>query len=352
MVGSDRRSPDDLKLTLIKEGRAFSFYQVMRLLRLFDKNTRTGDATYLTSANIRIFPNLSLTFPASDVEKIQAIEGDNATRYHVTANFLGLYGSSSPLPTFYTEDLIDEASDDESAGREFINILNHRLYLLLFETWEKYRQFIQVTEEKNPQYIERLFCLIGLGETIHRKEIPDALRLLRYMGLFSQFPRSAAGLKTILEDALGLPVEVVPCVMRKARIPDDQLLRLGKFGAVLGKSSFVGREIPDRTGKFRLRVGPLSAVDYRRFFPGSDTYNELVMLTNLYLLDPLEYELEVYMQKKQTQTARLGGAEWSRLGMDTWLFAGKEIGETKSTFYPTRYSSVNQNVTINNGITS
>ncbi len=41
-------------------------------------------------------------------------------RFEVQVNFLGLYGTSSPLPVFYTEDLIDEASDDESVAREFI----------------------------------------------------------------------------------------------------------------------------------------------------------------------------------------------------------------------------------------
>jgi len=33
-------------------------------------------------------------------------------RFLITATFLGLYGVSSPLPTFYTEDLMDEASQD------------------------------------------------------------------------------------------------------------------------------------------------------------------------------------------------------------------------------------------------
>ena len=57
-------------------------------------------------------------------------------------------------------------------------------------------------------------------------------------------------------------------------------------------------------------------------------------MTELYLQDPLEYEIEIYMYEQQVQTVCLGMPKWSRLGMDTWLYSGDEIGMTKNTFYP------------------
>ena len=97
---------------------------------------------------------------------------------------------------------------------------------------------------------------------------------------------------------------------------------------------FIQREIDDRMGKFRIEIGPLNSDEYREFFPGSEAYNRLVLLTELYLQDPLEYEIEVFMHKQQAQTVCLGSERWSKLGMDTWLYAGNEIGVTKNTFYP------------------
>lgn len=334
MEGPDRRSPAYLKQTLLKKGYEFSFFQVMRLLRRLDENNIDGGSVSAKPPDIRVVPNLSLSFPASDVEKIESIESEDSIHYRVTANFLGLYGSSSPLPTFYTEDLMDEAADDSSASRDFIDILNQQFYQLLFGGWQKYRQFLQVTEEKNPQCIERLFCLEGFGETTYRKTHPDTYQLLRYIGLFSQFPRSASGLQTLLEDAIQLPIKFIPCIARKVKIPEDQRLHLGISGGILGHNSIIGEKIDDRMGKFRLRIGPLTADDYRGFFPGSDTYNKLVTLTDLYLQDPLDYDLEIYMYEKQAQTTCLGGSQWSKLGMDTWLYAGEEIGETKNIFHP------------------
>jgi len=118
-----------LKQELLEKGHAFSFFQVIRLLRLFAMQPfRTQTPPSELSQTIQIKPNLSLAFPASDVESVQELGDHKDLRFLITANFMGLYGTASPLPTFYTEDLIDEAADDESVSRDFIDILNQRLF--------------------------------------------------------------------------------------------------------------------------------------------------------------------------------------------------------------------------------
>ncbi|MEE4315175.1 MAG: type VI secretion system baseplate subunit TssG [Desulfofustis sp.] len=337
MAGEDRNTAAYLKQHLLKNGSAYSFFQVIRVLRRIDEEARTDLAVSELARTVRIRPNLSLAFPAADVEGVKEIQDGQSSRFQVVTNFLGLYGTSSPLPTFYTEELMDEAADDESVARDFIDTLNHRLYLLFFESLQKYRPFYHIVEDDRGHYQNHLFCLEGLGEESHRRGLPDASQLLRYIGLFSQRPRSAEGLRTILQDALGYEVDIVACLLRKARIPEDQLLCLGLSGGVLGNDCVLGRELDDRMGKFRIVVGPLSAEQYRSFFPGSESYQRLVLLTDLYLQDPLEYEVEVSMHEQQAQTTCLGAPSWSRLGMDTWLYAGGEIGRTKSTFYPSAH---------------
>lgn len=334
MDSQDRRTPAYLKQNLLKNGFDYSFFQVLRLLSRIDEQASSDLTVSELARSVRVRPNLSLAFPAADVEEVKEIVGAHSSKYQVTANFLGLYGVSSPLPTFYTEDLIDEASEDESAAREFVDTLNHRIYLLFFESLQKYRPFFHINEKDRALYKERLFCLEGLGEKVHLANIPKADQLLRYIGLFSQKPRSAEGLKILLGDALGYDIGITSCVLRKALIPEDQLLRLGLSGGVLGEDCVLGRELDDRMGKFRIEIGPLNSDEYREFFPGSEAYNRLVLLTELYLQDPLEYEIEVFMHKQQAQTVCLGSERWSKLGMDTWLYAGNEIGVTKNTFYP------------------
>ncbi len=146
---------------LLERGQEFSFVQVMRLARRhLDPEGEAGIPGIPWQERVRIRPELSLAFPAADVAKVER-DGDNQK---ITATFLGLYGPASPLPAFFTEDLMDEASGDESVFRDFLDIIHQRLYHLYFECWSKYRLLIRIVEENNPIDRERLLCLIGLGE--------------------------------------------------------------------------------------------------------------------------------------------------------------------------------------------
>jgi type VI secretion system protein ImpH len=325
-----------LKLELLKEGHAFSFFQVMRLLRFFARQSSgVSKSSPDLSQKIRIKPNLSLAFPASDVERIEELEDRDAAQFLITVNFMGLYGSVSPLPTFYTEDLIDEEAQDESVSRDFIDILNQRLFALLFECWGKYQQYLQVVEQENSAYIDRLFCLLGLGEKTLRKDITEPSRLLRYIGLFTQFPHSALGLETLLGDAFGAtPVEVIPCVERIAKIPQSQTLRLGVAGCRLGVDTYLGDELPDRMGKFRIRLGPLTGTHFKRFSPGTEDFERLALLTDLYFVEPLEYDVELILAGSEARTVCLGDPMRASLGVDSWIFSTPELGEVRAIFSP------------------
>lgn len=342
MAGTDRGTSSDLKLdlklSLLKEGESFSFFQAIRLLRLYlDEPAKdTGQDVY-EHKQLRVVPHLSLGFPASDIESIaETTDQNEATGFTIQANFLSLYGSSSPLPTFYTEELISEAIDESSASRDFLDIIHQRLYLLFFQSWLKYRQFQQISEEEDSSHLERLFCLLGMGEPEFREKIENPKDLLRYTGLFSQAPRSALGLKTLLSDALNIPVDVLCCLERKAKIPEDQRIQLGGTLVGLGSGSFLGEEIGDRMGKFRIQIGPLDEPNYRAFFPGSELYEKTLLLTDLFVSDPLDYDIEVTMEGRQAKTVCLGGEQWSGLGLDSWLFSGEETGEKRNLFHPQR----------------
>jgi type VI secretion system protein ImpH len=328
-----------LKHQLLDQGHAFSFFQVVRLLRhLVAQSSRTQKHSFDFNRTIGIQPNLTLAFPASDVENIREIGDPEEPRFLITANFLGLYGPASPLPTFYTEELIEEAAEDESISRDFIDILNQRLFALLFECWGKYRQSLKVVEEKSAAYIDRLFCLLGLGEVSFRKDLTDPHRLLRYIGIFTQFPRSALGLKTLLKDALGgTAVEVIPCVERTAKIPESQTLRLAVSGCSLGVDSYLGNELNDRMGKFRIRFGPLTRGDFKRFSPGSEEFKRVSFLTDLYFVEPLEYEIELILAEGEAMTACLGDPARATLGVDTWIFSSPELGEVRVVFSAHRH---------------
>lgn len=320
---------------LCRQGERFTFFQAIRLMRRLapDKIGRPQRAGDDTLGHIRIRPKLTLGFAPADLDRIERLFDQDQDRYQVTANFMGLYGTSSPLPTFYTEDLIDEKALDESVSRDFIDIIHQRLYELLFRCWQKHNQFFQVSEDAGGQHIERLFCVLGLGTERLRREFDAPERLLRYLGLLTQMPRSGAGLRTLLIDALQTKnIQLVAAVPRKAHIPSDQRMCLGRSSCRLGDNAYLGNEIDDRMGRFRIQIGPLAQEAFLRFTPGNDRYRQLTDLTDFYLNEPLEYEVELIMAAGQAQTTKLSDPLRAGLGVTTWVFSGQTLGQVKTRF--------------------
>jgi len=325
-----------LKMDLLHEGHSFSFFQAIRLLRmmLFEYG---GDvqADRPDGHSIRIRPNLSLAFPPADIAQIKEIDAGGHEEYAITANFLGLYGSASPLPTFYTEDLMNEAAEDESVSKDFIDIFNQRMFELFYDVCAKYRLPFQIFETNSHAHLERLFCLLGMGEKPLQEAVADPYQLLRYIGLITQKPCSGLGLELILRDALdGLPVTVVPCVARKAKIPHDQRAFLGSSKHALGVNMTIGEEVSDRMGKFKIRIGPLDKPTFQSFYPGAENYSLTCFLTDFYILERLEYDIEVILAEGEARTVCLGDPERSRIGLNTWIFSSDRIGEMRKVYSP------------------
>ena len=327
MATQDWRQTSDIKEELIKNGKRFSFIQAERLLHYiirkdhqgFGQDNRQDDRNIGRSIKVR--PKLSLDFPNTDIDSIEEISGENPL-YLLTVTFLGLYGVSSPLPTFYTEDLMDEVSEDVTVTRDFIDIINAPFYRLFYRCWSKYRQFVKIIDEQEPEYLERLYCFLGLGIEEHRQEIKNAQALIPYIGLFTQFPRSAQGLNRLLSDALKVDrMEIDQCIHRMAPIPEDQRLFLGVSGAELGLNSYLGQEIDDRMGSFRIRIGPVDADTFHDFLPNTDKFDTMAQLIRLYMDKPLIWENEMILSANEVKTVRLGEQRWSNLGWDTWMFS-------------------------------
>ena len=329
MADTPVRTTSPLMADLLQSGHQFSFVQVMRLARIFlDQNGIEGLPEIPWQDRVQIRPELSLAFPAADVARVER----NGANLRVTTTFLELYGPASPLPNFYTEDLLDEASSDESVFRDFVDIIHQRLYHLYFQCWSKYRLFIRVVEENNPLDRERLFCLIGLGEKELRGTLPDSWSLLRYAGILTQFPRSALGLATILRDALHEQrIKITQNMKRMVPIPQDQRIRMGVSGCRLGVDTVLGSEIADRMGKFRIEIGLLTWDGFNNFLPGTRHNEKLTALLRFYLADPLEVELKLILAEGEAKPIRLGDPK-ARLGLNTWCFAGKTLAVVGAGF--------------------
>lgn len=326
MAVQDRQHAIDIKKLLVEKGRRIPFVQSIRLLRLLvqQKSDQSLDEDAIFK-HIRVRPELSLDFPGRDVNSIEVVDSDPVTdidTFRVTATFLGLYGSSSPLPTFYTEDLLDEQRDDISITREFLDVINNPFYKLFYKVWKKNSLSLRYAEDPDGSVSDILFSLLGLGDSSVRREVPGCSRYLKYIGLTSQKPRSAEGLRVLLSDNIDEPeVQVHQCINSNTTIPFDQRCLLGVQGHELGSSSYIGSYIEERMGKFRIEFGPLSRDSFQRLLPDKPTHVIIEQSVQFYVDQPLDWDMELVVEGNQLETSRLGSGSWGKLGWNTWVFS-------------------------------
>ena len=92
------------------------------------------------------------------------------------------------------------------------------------------------------------------------------------------------------------------------------------------------------TGSFRDPAGRIFEKDgeiYRGIFrPGTEDFERLVFLTDLYFVEPLEYDVELILAGTEARTVCLGDPARASLGVDSWIFSTPELGEMRAIFSP------------------
>lgn len=302
----------------------FAFFQAVRLLEArLPGAPRLGEAGPAGEEAVRLRPASELAFPAADVAAVARREGGMGPPYALVTAILGLYGAGSPLPAYYSEEILRaEAAGEDDPVRLFLDVLNHRLLSLLYAAWAKYRWEFRFAADASDRVSRQVLGLAGLPDAATREAVglPPA-RLLRYAGVLLQRPRGASLVAGAVSDYFeDVPVRVRECVPRWVRLAPEDRLRLGRASSRLGEETVLGSAVPDRGGKCRIEVGPLDLERYRAFLPGGRFWEPLGRLVRLLLADPLEWDLELGLRGEEVPPLRLVSGEGAvRLGRTSWL---------------------------------
>jgi len=292
-----------ISVPAIEQPQRYSFVDVLEQLESSQPQAAAvGHLGPPAREAVRLRPLLSLAFPTADVSSVQARK--SGPPWLVETTFLGLYGESSPLPTYVTEQLF---VDEPNPTRDIIDILNHRLLSLAYRVLRKYRL------TRRPELIGMAGRLAGVNP-----ENGQPRHLLAFMGLLAQQPRSAGCLQAVLSAAFGgVAVMVEQCVPRWSSLPTDRLARLGRENCTLGGDCLLGNRIFNRSTAFGVTVGPIAGELFRRFLPGGDAMGTLGELIQEFNTEHLDYEVEIVVAGADLDASALGGTE--RLGWDTRL---------------------------------
>jgi type VI secretion system protein ImpH len=311
-----------MKASIANEGYRFGFFQAIRVLeRLYPRRKAVGRAFRPAEEVVRIGTRPSLEFPASEIQEVARGEGDDL-QPRMTVNFMGLVGLLGVLPRCYTEFLLERANKKDLTLLDFLDIFNHRMISLFYRAWEKYRFHVRYERDGKDDFSQYLCSLIGIGTPgLRDRLLVKDVALVFYSGAFAQRPRSASILERILHDYFGSPASVEQCLGRWIRLELENTTRLGTQNHELGRNSICGDRVWDRQSKFRIRLGPLQLVEFRRFLPCGDAFQELVQFVRLFAGMECDFDIQLILKAGEVPACQLlsRAQEGASLGWASWL---------------------------------
>ncbi len=317
MAISYRRQAINIVDDIVENGEQYDFYQAVRLLNRLSEKTTDENSSTGEGLELKIHPDLNIDYPQSDIESVQPLDDNRG--YELTTTFFGLYGVASPLPGYYTEELLDEEWDDRSSKRGFLDVIHQHLYPLLYKAWLKYRFTHNAIESSGEHYWEIIYSILGLPEEFRKAGDLSGI-FLKYTGIINQRPKTQLGLKTILADYLApINITIDPCVLRQVVIHEQQRCKLSLENNRLGSDTVIGEQVADRAGKYRIRIGPLSMEQFQQLLNDKKHLRFIQAISKLFLVQPLQCDIVLELEQGAAQPVCLGQAQFSMLGQSTWL---------------------------------
>jgi type VI secretion system protein ImpH len=304
----------------------FHFFQAVRLMhRMMPDREPVGRFAPPSREALRFSANNLLAFPPSQIQTLDW-SADGPARMKV--NFMGLTGPMGVLPYSYTELIRDRDRLKDYTLEDFFDLFNHRMISLFYQAWEKYRFFVAYEREEQDRFSRYLMSFVGLGTPglENRQAVADE-SLMYYCGLLSMQPRSAAALQQVLADYFDVPVEIEQFVGAwRALEPSNQCRMEGgvPYSDQLGMGAIAGDEIWERQSRGRIRLGPLSARQYRSFLPAGDAWEPLRAIANFFTGGEIEFEVELVLKREDVPPCELRGDGETAplLGWFSWIKSG------------------------------
>jgi type VI secretion system protein ImpH len=261
--------------------------------------------------------------PGGDQSTIGA-PGQKPTRLFV--NFMGLLGPNGPMPLHLTEFARDrERHHQDHTFARFLDLFNHRMVSMFYRAWAMNsmpasydrRALGRPEEDRYGTYIA---SLIGMGSpaSLNRDQWPDQSKL-HYSGRLVPQVKNAEGLRSIIEDDLGVACEVREFVGDWLELPREYRCTLGggQQSCELGRTTIVGARVWECQSKISLRLGAMSLTSYERLLPGEVLDRRLRSILNLYLGREVAWEARLVLRRLEVPRISLG--KQGRIGYTTWL---------------------------------
>jgi type VI secretion system protein ImpH len=331
----DHLAMHQLWLQLGESPYAHDLFQVLRRIQAHSPNVpRLGEALRPRDEAVRLGQDPELDFAPANLHSFTP--GDGGLPPRIGQRGFGLFGPMGPMPLHLTEYVRERArSHGDPTMARFADVFHHRSLLLFFRAWAQSRPVVHRDRPWDDDFSRWLSALFGQSPKAfgQRDAVPDDAKRAS-AALLARGPRNAEGLIKILKAYFGVDVHIDPSVGHWLDLQEEDRSRLLPSTApgrntALGQRAVLGKRVWDRQSHFRLRLGPLSYEQYRRFLPGQPARKALRDWLRQYLGLGMSCETRLVLKGSEVPALQLrpraqpGGQPDSgpvgMLGLNAWL---------------------------------
>lgn len=299
-------------------------YRFAQLLNLLLRQLRQQGVPYRQAFDqvLRFRNSVSLAFPASEIEHVQAefrpgdASGSAFARIHITPTFFGLLGAGGTLPLHDTERAGMTSTADER-WQPFIDLLSNRTIGLFYEAWGKYRVEHGLIARGRDDLLPRLNALAGAAP---HGSVPAQVTAF-YAGLLRTRPIAASTIERVLGDYFGVGVRLEEFVGAWDPVPAGMRATLGITDPTLGYGAVLGTRLWRHDLRVRLHIGPLGEEQAKAFRPHGPSHIALQDMVSLFAVPSVQYEIRLVLDKPciRPLTLRTRGPDRRHLGWNAFL---------------------------------
>jgi type VI secretion system protein ImpH len=276
-----------------------------------------GEATNPQKEAVRLRSPITMHQEGTEVNRLE-VKNTLSKVPEIYINTLSLAGVNGPLPTPYTEKLLEQMKQKDFAGAHFLDIFHHRLASM----WHRLRKRTYPHLFKSPPAQTPIGKLQeNLSGFAQQGDVDHTL----FFDHFWKRSRSLAGLLQMVKTFFGVEASISPFEGAWRKVDAAEGSRIGKRGQfqVLGKDAILGLRCWDQAAGFTIEVAPLDWEALQGFLPfksnalGGGNFYKLKQLVVSYMGTLPRVFLKLSLKEGENRGASLDHNHG--LGWNTWL---------------------------------
>ena len=295
METSLRISKSSIKEDFLQKPYDFSFFQGMRIIEhIFGIDT------------IAIKSYVTLSPASSDIQNVEMISLD---KIKLTINLISIAGSQGPLPTPYTELVMDRLKQKDLGFNDFLDIFNHRLGLIYYKIYKNFTPGFDLCSPHKSLFGKSILALSGLNLSYHMVENVSKRVFLKYSGILWQQPRSAVGLEQILCDFFKVNAKIYSFQGKFMNIDSKDWSVIGinhkAKNNILGQTTILGKQAWIVSSHMIIEIGIFNESWIESFLKGGTAYSHLKAFVHHYCGENYTFDLHLLCRPSNPLQSRL-----------------------------------------------